>query len=72
MAKTVQTRHYQDPLEGEFERRIPWTFIFSSTVEDAPVRILADDLSGREIAIPVGAILEMAEVLMMAPVAPAN
>ena len=63
MKRTVQTRHYQDPLEERFEKRIPWTFVFDSTDDDSPVCVLADDFSKREIMLPVGAIMEMAEVL---------
>lgn len=63
MERTVQTRSFQDPLEGSFEKLFPWTFIFSDMDENAPVRVMADDKSGREITLPIGVILEMAEVL---------
>lgn len=71
MERTVQTRRYQDPLEGSFEKIFPWTFVFTSTDENASVHILADDFSGRQFSLPVGAIIEMAEVLkkQQAPVA---
>jgi len=63
MERTARTRSYQDPLEGACEKPLPWTFIFSDTDENATVHISADDWSDRQLAIPVGAILEMAEVL---------
>ena len=63
MERTVQTRSYQDPLEPAFEKVLPWTFVFSSTEENTPIHITADDWSDREISLPVGVILEIAEVL---------
>jgi len=69
MERTVQTRSYQDPLEGAFEKLVTWTFIFTSDDEHAPVHVLCDDFSGRQFALPVGAFLEMAEVLRKAQVA---
>jgi hypothetical protein len=65
MQTTVQSKSYQDPLEGSFEKRLPWTVIFSSTDDDAPVHIVANDFSGREFSLPVGAILEFAEALRL-------
>jgi len=61
--KTVQTRNYQDPLEKSFERHLAWTFIFTDTDENASVHIVAEDYSDREFSLPIGAILEMAEVI---------
>ena len=62
MERTVRTRSYQDPLES-YEKRFPWTFVFDGADEDAAVHIASEDWSDRHIALPVGVILEMAEVL---------
>jgi len=62
MERTVKTRGYQDPLE-RFEKHFPWTFVFDETGDNAPVHISAEDWSDRNIALPVGVILEMAEVI---------
>lgn len=63
METTLQTRNYQDPQEGAFKHRFPWTYIFTYTDDDASVHVMADDTSGREITLPVGVILEMARAL---------
>lgn len=63
MERTIQTKRYQDPLEGAFEKRFPWSFVFTEIDSDSPVHIVADDLSGREFALPIGVVLEMAEAL---------
>jgi len=62
MERTVQSRGYQDPSEV-YEKRVSWTLTFTETGEDSPIHIAANDWSGREIVLPVGVILEMAEVL---------
>jgi len=67
MEQSVQTENYQDPLEGAFEKRLPWTFTFTDTDNHASVHITADDWSGRQFALPVGAILEMADRLRPRP-----
>lgn len=66
METTLQTKHYQDPTESDFERRHPWTFVFNDTNSDAPVHVIADDTSGREFSLPVGVILEIARALRSA------
>jgi hypothetical protein len=63
MERTVRTRSYQDPLEGAFEKRFPWSFILADTTADSPIHIVADDMSGREFSLPAGVILEMAEAI---------
>jgi hypothetical protein len=63
METTRQTREYQDPLESEIEKRFPWTFVFTTAESDAAVHIVADDRSGREFALPAGAIIEIARLL---------
>ena len=65
MEKTVQTRRYQDPLEGSFEKLVPWTFTFTNVDENSTVHIAADDWSDRKISLPIGVILEMAEVIRL-------
>lgn len=62
METTLQTRCYQDPLE-DFERSFPWTFVFTDADHNAPVHIVAEDTSGREIALPVGVIFDIADAL---------
>ena len=59
MEKTVQTRRYQDPLEGSFEKLVPWTFTFTNVDENSTVHIAADDWSDRKISLPIGVILEI-------------
>jgi len=63
MEQTLQTDCYQDPLEEAFEKRFPWSFVFTEIDDDASVHIVADDFSGRQFALPVGAIIEIAEAL---------
>lgn len=63
METSVQTRSYQDPHEGSFEKRFPWTFVFTKSGDDDAIHIVADDLSGRELSLPAGVILEIAEAI---------
>jgi hypothetical protein len=63
MEITIRTRSYQDPLEDSFEKLVPWVATFTSTDTNAPVHFVADDFSDRQIALPVGVILELAEAL---------
>ncbi len=60
MELTLQTKGYQDPAES-YNKSLRWTATY--TEEDDLVHISADDWSGREINIPLGAILEIAEKL---------
>lgn len=57
---TDQSRSYQDPLEGAFDKALSWSFTFAP---DQNVFISADDWSGREIILPAGVILELAELI---------
>jgi len=64
VGKTIQTKSYQDPLEGAFEKNLPWSATFSKTDENATIHLMADDYSDRQFALPVGVILELAEAIL--------
>ena len=62
MEMTLQTKGYQDPAES-YKKPLRWSATFTDVDEDSTVCISADDWSGREITLPLGVILEIAERL---------
>lgn len=62
MEKTLVTRDYQDPAEP-FDKRLRWNVVFSDTDQDSAIHISAEDWSGRQITLPAGALIEIADMI---------
>lgn len=65
METTIRTESYQDPAEQAFEKRLSWTFVLFHSDNDASINVVADDMSGREVSLPAGVILEIAEAIQL-------
>ena len=63
METTVTTKGYQDPAERGFEKLLAWNAVIDGVDDDAPVHLSANDWSDREIALPAGLILEIADAI---------